>query len=104
MIKSAVLALVTAAGALGATSAHAGVHWSVGINLPVPVVGAVVAPAPVYGAGYYGYPAPVYAPAPVAVYAPPVAVYGAGYYPRPVYYGAGPVVYPYYRRGWHRAW
>ena len=102
MIKSVVLACVAAATTLGAASAHAGVQWSVGINLPVPVVGAVVSSGPVYGPGYYGYaPAPVYAPVPV--YAAPV--YGVGYYPHPVYYRPVPVVYPYYRHpGWHRGW
>jgi hypothetical protein len=98
MIKSAVLAVATAATMLGATSAHAGVRWSVGINLPVPVIGAVVASGPVYGPSYYGYaPVPVYAP--VQVYAAPA--FGVGYYPRPAYYRPVRVAYPYHGRpGW----
>lgn len=65
-----------------------GVHISVGIGLPFPVV---VAPAPVVT-----YPAPVvvYRPAPVIVSPPPVVVHG-GYY--------GHRYYPrrYYPRHWH---
>ena len=96
MIKSLVLAAVTAAGALGTGSANAGVSWSIGINTPV--VGTVVSGGPGhYGRGYDrpGY-ASVYAPAPVYRVAPPVA-----YYPAPVYYRPAPVFYPRYYRGWH---
>ena len=108
MIKSLVLAAVTAAGALGATNANAGVSWSVNINIPV--VGAIVSDGP----GYYGYgngyeqghgpnygrvyapvpvyaPAPVYAPHPVYRVRPPVA-----YYPPAVVYRPVPIVYPRY--------
>lgn len=95
MIKSLVLAAATTAGALGATSAHAGVSWSIGINAPV--VGAVVSGGPAYYGPGYGA---VYAPAPVYRVAPPVA-----YYPAPVYYQPVPVVYPRYYPGWrHGHW
>ena len=102
MIKSLVLAAVTAASALGAGSAQAGVSWSIGINTPM--VGTVVAGGPGYadyGPGYgYGR---VYAPVPVyRVVAPPVA-----YYPAPVYYQPVPVVYPRYYPAWrhgHGRW
>ena len=110
MLKSTLIALGTAAALLAGTNAHAGVRWSVGVNLPlpVPVIGAVVS-APAYG-GYYDQApayaaAPVYAPAPVVYGAPvyaPVPVYG-GYYARPGYYRAAPVVY-YRHPGWHRGW
>jgi len=86
MIKSLVLALATGVAALGATSAQAHVFWSVGVN--VPVVGAVVSDAPVYGPAY----ASGYVGAPVVVSAP-VGVYPA-YYPRPYFYR--PAVYPHY--------
>jgi len=90
--KSVILALVAVGATLAAGAAQAGVHWSVGINLPVPVYGAPVysAPVPVYAAPAYYDPAPVYyEPAPV--YRRPYPVYV-----RPV-----PVVYPRYYRGWH---
>lgn len=95
MLKSFVLALVTAAAALGATSAHAGgVSWSIGINTPV--IGTVISNAPVYYEPAY---APAYAPAPVyaPVYAPaPVyrAVPRVAYYPPALVYAPVPVVYP----------
>lgn len=127
MLKSAVVAVVTAGAALVSSQAQAGVHWSVGINLPVPVVGyaapePVYAPAPVYSSPAYAYPAyaspayaspayapsayaapvyaaPVYAPAPV--YRAPVVVYRS-YSP---YYYAPVVVYgPHRGHGWHRGW
>ncbi len=67
------LSMIFAAGValLGATAAHAGTHWSVGINVPVP--GVVVT-----NGGYYvSEPAPLYyAPAPTVRYAP-VPVYEA---------------------------
>lgn len=78
------LSLIFAAGValFGATAAHAGTHWSVGINLPVP--GVVVT-----NGGYYvSEPQPVYyAPAPLVRYAP-VPVYEA-----PPVYVAPQVVY-----------
>lgn len=97
MLKSVVLALATAAAALGATSAHAGgVSWSIGINTPV--IGTLISNAPVYYEPAY---APAYAPAavyaPVPVYAPaPVyrAVPRGAYYPPTVVYAPVPVVYP----------
>lgn len=101
MIKSAVFAAITTAAALGAGSAHAGVHWSVGIGLPVPVVGAVAYPA-------YSAPAPVVYAAPAPVYVAPRVIYAPRYYydPRPVYYRPAPVVYGGYGyyRGWHHGW
>ncbi|MEP7100069.1 MAG: hypothetical protein ABI781_06140 [Burkholderiales bacterium] len=103
MIKSLVLAAVTAAGALGANSANAGVSWSVGIDTPV--VGTVVSGGPGYyrsgyGPGYYR-PAyrRVYAPVPVYRVAPPVA-----YYPAPIYYRPAPVVYPRYYPAWRHGY
>jgi hypothetical protein len=107
MIKSLVLAAVTAVGAMGATSANAGVSWSVNVNTPV--VGTVVSSGPgYYGHGYrHGYgrvyaPAPVYAPVPIYRARPPVA-----YYPPAVVYRPVPVVYPRYYPGWrhgHDRW
>lgn len=92
MIKSLVFAAVTTVGALGATSANAGVSWSVDVNAPG--VGAVVSGGPRYDGPAYGYERGyerVYAPVPVYRVAPPVA-----YYPAPVYYQPAPVVYPRY--------
>ena len=115
MIKSLVLAAVASVGALGVTSANAGVSWSVNVNTPV--VGTVASGGSAhYGHAYYqpayyepayyepayyepGY-ARVYAPAPVYRVAPPVA-----YFPAPVYYQLVPVVYPRYYPGWrHGHW
>ena len=101
MIKSVVLAFVTAAAAIGSTSAHAGgVSWSVGVNAPG--VSTVVTNGPgYYRPGYrHGYgrvyaPAPVYVPTPVYRVPPRVA-----YYPPPVVYRPAPVVYPRYYPGW----
>ena len=91
MIKSLVLAAVTTVGALGATSANAGVSWSVNVNTPV--VGTVISGGP----GYYddGY-ARVYAPAPVYRVRAPIA-----YYPPAVVYRPLPVVYPRYYPGYY---
>jgi|GEM_PF-4219501 len=117
MIKSLVLAAVTGAGALGATSADAGVAWSVNVNRPV--IGTVVSGGPSYygranygpahyGPAYYGpgYDAQrhvgAYRPVPVYRVAPPVA-----YYPAPAYYRPVPVGYPRYYPGWrhgHGRW
>jgi len=103
-----ILALVAVGATLAAGAAQAGVHWSVGINLPVPPLPVIVAPAPVYSAPVYSAPVPVYA-APETVYYEPAPVYRRPY---PVY--VRPVVYPRYYRGWydhdrrghreHRAW
>jgi hypothetical protein len=110
MIKSIVIALAALGGTIGAGTAHAGVSWSVGVN--VPLVGAVVGNAPVYRPYYApAYGAPAYAPAPAYAAAPvyvPAPVYApaSAYYPAPVayyppyrYYGA-PVVYGYRHDGW----
>jgi hypothetical protein len=80
-MKKIILAAVIGLTAAGASTAHAGVRFSIGF--PAPVV-AISAPAPVYVA-----PAPVVcAPAPVVVYSAP------GYYvPAPrVYCPPAPVV------------
>lgn len=98
--KSVVVALLAVGATLAAGTAEAGVHWSVGINLPVPPLPVIVAPAPVYSAPVpvYSAPVPVYsAPAPV-YYEPAPVVYGRPY---PVYVRPAPVVYPRYYRGWH---
>ncbi|MES2100520.1 MAG: hypothetical protein V4569_11920 [Pseudomonadota bacterium] len=98
MIKSLVLAAVTTAGALVATSANAGVSWSVNVNTPI--VGTVISGGP----GYYGYGdgydyGRVYAPAPVYRVRPPVA-----YYPQAVVYSPVPVVYPRYYPSYRAGW
>lgn len=97
------LSMIFAAGLalLGATAAHAGTHWSVGINMPVP--GVVVT-----NGGYYvAEPAPVYyAPAPTVRYAP-VPVYDAppAYVPpQVVYTNEQPVYEVPYRAEPYRAW
>ena len=103
------LILLSTAMLLGAASASyaGGVHFSVGIGLPLPgfVIGSP-APAPVYApAPNYYPPAPVYAPAPPAVYAPSPTVVVA---PPSFYVGVGPGWYGYpYRYGshyWHRGY
>jgi hypothetical protein len=105
-MKKIILALaVLGMAAAGASTANAGVRFSIGI--PAPVV-------------TYGYAAPVYAPAPPVVYAPappvvyappPVVVYPAPRFVRPVpriYRAPEPVVRfrlgfgpfgPFYRHG-----
>ena len=96
------LSILFAAGValFGATAAHAGTHWSVGINLPVP--GVIIA-GNGGGYGYYRDAEPVYyEPAPAVRYAP-IPVYGApSYAPR---YGYEPRRIEYDHR-WerHRAW
>ena len=99
------VSMIFAAGValLGATAAHAGVHWSVGINLPVPGV------AVNNGDYYVSEPAPVYyAPAPTVRYAPvPVPVYDAppAYVPPQVVYSNEQPVYEVpYRAQPYRAW
>ncbi|MFG6489576.1 hypothetical protein ACG04R_23065 [Roseateles sp. BYS78W] len=76
MIRKLVTASLAAAALVGATAAHAGTHWSIGINVPLAGIvvsdGRYVEPAPVY----YTPPPVVYAPAPRYVerevyYAPP---------------------------------
>jgi len=83
-----------AAGALfAASSASAGVSWSVGINAPGVAVG-------VANPGYYYPPAPVYVAPPPPVYYRPAPVY---YAPPPVYVAPRPVYRPYYGpRGYYR--
>ncbi|MBW8894058.1 MAG: hypothetical protein JF617_18885 [Burkholderiales bacterium] len=89
MLRHTLAALVAGAALFGATAAHAGTHWSIGISLPV--AGIAVSDGPRY---YAPEPAPVYyAPAPV-VYAP-----APRYVERDVYYAPPPrVVYETYYR------
>jgi hypothetical protein len=86
MLRSALATIATMAATLAAPAAHAGVQWSIGINLPAP---AVVVSG---GGGYYVQPAPVYvAPAPEPRYVP-----APQYLPAPVYEAPrayAPVVY-----------
>lgn len=83
MLRSILAGLAATAALLGATAAHAGTHWSIGINVPLP--GVVVS-----NGGRYIEPAPVY-------YAPPPVVYvpAPRYVEREVYYAPPPprVVY-----------
>lgn len=95
MLLRTFLATVAAGTALfGATAAHAGTHWSVGINLPVP---ALV----VSNGGYYAEPAPVYY-APVPRYVAPEPYYETPrvYAPPRVVYSPPEVVYRDAYRGW----
>lgn len=79
MNKSLVFALAAAGTLLAAGAAHAGVQWSVGINVP----GVVIEGGPLL----YSEPAPVYYRAPTPVYAPvPVYAPAPAYVPAPVYY------------------
>lgn len=83
MLRSALVTLAAGAAMLGATAAHAGTHWSIGINLPA--AGVYVADGP-----RYVVPAPVYyEPPPPVVYVP-----APRYVQREVYYAPPPrVVY-----------
>jgi hypothetical protein len=116
------IAFVFARAVVGTAQAGVAVGFSFGIPLGGPAYyGApayAYAPAPHYAPYYSYYPAP--APAPVAVYAPPVPVYRPPvyypYYPAPGYvapavsvnfgYGGygwhGPYRGPYYYRGYGR--
>jgi hypothetical protein len=86
---------------LGATAAHAGTHWAVGINVPVP--GIVVT----NGSYYVSEPAPVYyTPAPTVRYAP-VPFYDAPpvyVAPQVVYSNEQPVYEVPYRAELYRTW
>jgi hypothetical protein len=85
------IALLAAASAVTLSgAAHAGTHWSVGINVAPPLI---YAPAPVY------YPPRVVYRTPVPMYEPgPIYYYGA-----PAYYGGAAVIYgaPVYAGGWY---
>lgn len=84
MVRLPTLVLGATLGLAGlgvSSAASAGVHFAVGIGLPLPVVAAPVVVAP-----------PVVAPAPVVAY-PPVAYYGPHYY--------GYRAYPRVIAGWH---
>ena len=94
MVRVPTLVLGATLGLAGlgvSNAASAGVHFGIGIGLPIP---AVVAAPPVVVAS-----APVVAPAPVVAY-PPVAYgyYGPGYY-GPYYHGYR--AYPRAVVGWH---
>ena len=95
--RSIVFATIAAGATLFGAAAHAGTHWSVGINVPVP--GLVVS-----NGGYYAEaPAPVYyAPAPAPRYVAPEVYYEAPrVYASPrVVYSAPEVVYRESYRGW----
>lgn len=100
MLRPLIAVFAATAALLGAASAQAGTHWSIGVSLPAAGVvvsnGGYYAPAP---APVYYEPAPVYyQPAPVVRYAP-----APRYVERDVYYAPAPrVVYaPSYReRRW----
>ncbi|MBL0422899.1 hypothetical protein JI739_21365 [Ramlibacter sp. AW1] len=81
--RSLLLAAAALASLAMASAAHArsDVHFSIGINAPLPYV---VHPAPVYvqPAPVYVHPAPVYVQ-PRPVYVQPAPVYA---YPQPIYY------------------
>ena len=81
MLRPILAAAVTTVALFGAGAAHAGTHWSIGINLPLPVV----VDSPRY---YVQQPAPVY-------YAPPPVVYAPAprYVQRDVYYAPQPRVF-----------
>lgn len=100
MLRSVLVTLATGAAMLGATAAHAGTHWSVGIGLNLPPADIVVT-----NGGRYVEPAPVYYAPPPVVYAPPPVVYAPAprYIERDVYYAPPPrVVYEtsYRERRW----
>jgi hypothetical protein len=92
MLRSILAATVATAALLGATAAHAGTHWSIGINVPLP--GVVVS-----NGGYYADPAPVY-------YAPPPPVYvpAPRYVEREVYYAPPPPPRVVYQTSYERRW
>ncbi len=89
------------------TTCQAGLHFSIGVGVPVPGVvisqppPVVVAPPPVvYQAppAYYAPPPVVYAPAPPPVVyqpAPVICAPSAGFY-----FGFGPARHGHYHRGW----
>lgn len=84
MLRHILATTFATAALLGAGSAHAGGHWSVGIGINLPAPGVVVAPAPVYVE-----PAPVYYAPPPVVYAPPPP---PRYVYRDVYYAPPPQI------------
>jgi hypothetical protein len=96
-LKNSFAVALVAIGALWAGTANAGdVRWSVGVNLPVPVV---------VGAPVYYEPAPVYAPPPVYYRPAPRVVYAPRYYQPSYgrYYGPREVRWDRHdHRGWDR--
>lgn len=101
MIRSFFVAAIAAGTSLFGAAAHAGTHWSVGINLPVP--GFVVS-----NGGYYDEsPAPVYyAPVPTPRYVARDVYYEAprAYAPPRVVYSTPEVVYREPYRDWQGHW
>lgn len=103
MLRAALATVATVAATLAAPAAHAGVQWSIGINVPAVVVSS---------GGYYVQPAPVYvAPEPVRyIPAPqylPAPVYDAPQAYAPVVYGQPQVLYegyPAWRGGDRERW
>lgn len=97
MFRPLIAATLATVSLLGAGAAHAGTHWSIGINLPP--VGVVVADTPRY---VVREPVPVYYAPPPVVYAPP------RYVEREVYYAPPPprIVYEtaYRERRWEPRW
>jgi len=97
--RSIAFAAIAVGATLFGAAAHAGTHWSVGINVPVPGLA-------VSNGGYYAdtpAPAPVYyAPVPAPRYVAPEAYYEAPrvYAPPRVVYSAPEVVYLESYWGW----
>lgn len=100
-IRSIVFATIAAGATLFGAAAHAGSHWSIGINVPVP--GLVVS-----NDGYYAEPAPVYyAPVPAPRYVAPEVNYEAPRVyvpPRVVYSSEQPAYEVQYGAEPYRAW
>ena len=99
MKKTLSILAVMALAVVGASTAHAGVRFSIGLPLPPLPAISIGCPAPVYVA-----PPVVYAqPAPVVVAPPPAVVY-----PSPVYVAPAPVYvvprpwFRYYRHCYRR--
>jgi len=89
MLRHILAAMIATTALMGATAAHAGTHWSVGIGFNLPAAGVVVSDRYIAPAPVYVEPAPVYyAPAPVVEYVPPPP----RYIHRDVYYAPAPRV------------
>jgi len=101
-LRSLAIAALAAGATLFGAAAHAGTHWSVGINLPAPL------PLPLPGfvvtnGGYYAEPpAPVYY-APVPRYVAPEPYYEAPrvYAPARIVYAPAPEVVYRGHGGWY---
>ena len=99
MFRPLPIILAASVALLGATVAHAGTHWSVGINLPVPSVVLT-------NGGYYASePTPVYyAPVPAVRYAPVYDAPPAYVAPRVVYSNEQPIYEAPYRAEAYGSW